>query len=461
MPLISVVIRHQGDNNKLQDVMQTLESQSTEAIEIIILNQSPVDNDFLKKTLKTSYPTVFCNETNIETLKAVIRGEYFVLVDSQDSLFEGTLDKMYHALAFSGADALVGTYVDLIEGQFYFYPWGDDWLAKTLTNRQGLQMIDHADAQIRKAFQSFHGKLFKTSLLSHTTENFPLEQLAWRLYLEAESLVYINHPTYIYTPRLERPLKETYRETLRDFEERIKACSLLEGYPLEETKRHYMQELANLSQWLMDAGATKESEIPYNKLIVAEKGIFPFLDLPSLDFTIISNNCVGGLIYKQFGLPYRTPFVGLFILPEDYYKLTKNFRYYMEQDIVFDEELLAPAWTHEVYPLGHLGDIEIHFLHYDSVEEARSKWNRRKARMNWDNLYFKFDNKDAASEEVLEKMDQLPYQNKLILVHRPYEHLKNQYVIPNQDHLSEVAVINDPMNTFDVVSWLKKGGNKL
>ena len=37
---------------------------------------------------------------------------------------------------------------------------------------------------------------------------------------------------------------------------------------------------------------------------------------------------------------------------------------YIEQELVFEEELISSSWTHAVYPLGHLGDIDIHFLHY-------------------------------------------------------------------------------------------------
>ena len=36
----------------------------------------------------------------------------------------------------------------------------------------------------------------------------------------------------------------------------------------------------------------------------------------------------------------------------------------MEQELVFEEELISSSWTHEVYSLGYLGDIDIHFLHY-------------------------------------------------------------------------------------------------
>ena len=147
-------------------------------------------------------------------------------------------------------------------------------------------------------------------------------------------------------------------------------------------------------------GEHLDSEIVYDKLIVSEKGISSFLDLDRLNFTIISNNCVRGLIYKQLGFQYRTSFVGWFILPDGYYKITKDFRYYMEQELVFEEELISPSCTHEVYPLGHLGDIDIHFLHY--------------------------------------------------------KNLKSQCVTPGQEHLPELVIMPESLNNFDVMGWLKK-----
>ena len=41
-------------------------------------------------------------------------------------------------------------------------------------------------------------------------------------------------------------------------------------------------------------------------------------------FTIISNNCYAGWVYRYFNLPYYTPTVGLFIMTDDYIKLLNN-----------------------------------------------------------------------------------------------------------------------------------------
>ena len=51
------------------------------------------------------------------------------------------------------------------------------------------------------------------------------------------------------------------------------------------------------------------------------------------DFTIISNNCWGGLVYQYFGLPYTSPTVGLFIMDDDYIKFLENLDYYLSQPL--------------------------------------------------------------------------------------------------------------------------------
>ena len=45
-------------------------------------------------------------------------------------------------------------------------------------------------------------------------------------------------------------------------------------------------------------------------------------------------------------------------------------------------------------PVGILEDIELHFLHYNSEIEAKNKWNRRKKRINYSNILFKFSDND-------------------------------------------------------------------
>lgn len=42
------------------------------------------------------------------------------------------------------------------------------------------------------------------------------------------------------------------------------------------------------------------------------------------DFTIISNNCWGGYVYRYYGLEYNSPTIGGYFFSEDYIKFLKN-----------------------------------------------------------------------------------------------------------------------------------------
>ena len=93
-------------------------------------------------------------------------------------------------------------------------------------------------------------------------------------------------------------------------------------------------------------------------------------------FTIISNNCWGGHVYRFFAMPYDSPTIGLYFFSADYIKFVSNLRYYIEQDLTFidyteskyKDELLKNNQLN--VPIGKLHDVEIVFLHYHSIEEA-------------------------------------------------------------------------------------------
>ena len=80
--------------------------------------------------------------------------------------------------------------------------------------------------------------------------------------------------------------------------------------------------------------------------------------------------------------------------------MLNNLDYYLKsggQSLRFVRESKYIKEFDNSYPLALLDDIEIHFLHYQSESEAREKWQRRLARIHWDNLYFKFNDNDQCS----------------------------------------------------------------
>ena len=53
--------------------------------------------------------------------------------------------------------------------------------------------------------------------------------------------------------------------------------------------------------------------------------------LKSTDFTIISNNCWGGMIYESYNLPKESPTVGMFFMAKDYIEFLSDLRGYVQE----------------------------------------------------------------------------------------------------------------------------------
>ena len=117
--------------------------------------------------------------------------------------------------------------------------------------------------------------------------------------------------------------------------------------------------------------------------------------IKSRDFTIIASNCTGTLPYRFIGMEYLTPTVNLFFHAPCYLKFATHLDHYLAQPLRFIPESRYENGRrahaeHGFYPIGVLDDIEIHFMHYSDASDAAEKWNRRKQRINRNNLVYAF-----------------------------------------------------------------------
>lgn len=165
-------------------------------------------------------------------------------------------------------------------------------------------------------------------------------------------------------------------------------------------------------------------------------------NLKSTDFSIISNNCWGGVIYQKYGLPYRSPTVGLFILGHDFVKLCRNWENYFSSKLEFipwESASYHYALLQErPYPIAKLDDIEIYFMHYHSEEEATEKWYRRIKRVNPEHMIFKLSQREGCDRKDIEDFVNLPLKHKVCFSH---DDVKGAILIPELDHF-----IGDEMN---------------
>ena len=137
-----------------------------------------------------------------------------------------------------------------------------------------------------------------------------------------------------------------------------------------------------------------------------------YRELQSSCLSIFSRNCFGGLISHTLGLPFRSPFVNMFLDEKKFLRLIQNLKALMEKNLLLKET----KWNEDLnfqYPVVTLGDVVIHMNHYKDFDEAAAKWNERKQRINWDNLFVTMYTED---EKILRAFDELPYEKKICFV---------------------------------------------
>ena len=147
------------------------------------------------------------------------------------------------------------------------------------------------------------------------------------------------------------------------------------------------------------------------------------------DFTIISNNCLGGIFYRNNAIEYRTPTCGLAIMADEYIKFIYNLDYYLSIDDIKEIKIENSKYRDHLEKvkysgvIGKIDDLEIMFLHYDTIEEAKEKWNRRKKRINKDKIIYKFNDQNLCGYTHLKKFDEFPAKYKICFTAKKYDEL--------------------------------------
>ncbi|RRC93665.1 DUF1919 domain-containing protein [Erysipelotrichaceae bacterium OH741_COT-311] len=182
--------------------------------------------------------------------------------------------------------------------------------------------------------------------------------------------------------------------------------------------------------------------------------------LKNHDFSIIASNCIGSFICHDLHVRFNLPFVNLWLHADDFMKYLQNMRHYNSCNLTFIKEEGVE------YPIGLLDDIKIYFQHYKSEEEAKIKWIQRVKRINYDNLFVMFTDRDGCTYQHLKAFEDLDIKNKVVFTHKPYSEFKSAYHIKGfeqQDKLGNLYEYRHRFtgfkyyDQFQYVKWLNKG----
>lgn len=178
------------------------------------------------------------------------------------------------------------------------------------------------------------------------------------------------------------------------------------------------------------------------------------LRLVPKSFSIISDDCWGGQIYRQLHLRYLTPTVGLWIQSADYLNYLENFEAIHQGELEFIKHK-------KKYPLAQLSGVRIHFLHSASETEAAQKYLDRYGRIDRAKMCYKIDfGKSRYTQEDIARWNRLRLRNAVALypptLEIPRGGIHNGVMVSDWV-LNGEAMFDISRKHFDVFAWLRHG----
>ena len=173
-------------------------------------------------------------------------------------------------------------------------------------------------------------------------------------------------------------------------------------------------------------------------------------------------------MYSLLGLPFLSPTINMFIEDENFIKLVNNLDYYMsvEPSPIVDN-YVEPLDSNVHYPKITIGDVEICALHYKNCEEAIDAWNRRRKRVNLENVYVIGNSWNChQNEELIKQIADCKYPsvvftygdfgipNGIVLRENQWKLDKRGIVRPNITDRKPNSPICYFEELFDFVNWL-------
>ena len=193
--------------------------------------------------------------------------------------------------------------------------------------------------------------------------------------------------------------------------------------------------------------AAKQLRLPEEKLLGDWIACIPgfalkkYRQLQRSRLSIFSRNCFGGLISHILGLPFRSPFVNLSFHEKDFIRFMRHPRVYMEEKLTFASKTYS-EWNHFDVATFNCANVSIIMDHYPDFDEAVAKWNERKQKINWYNLFVVMM---TDKPEILEQFDALPYGKKICFV--PFKSDLDSAFYINQ----EKAIQFNPLIKYDIL----------
>ncbi len=171
--------------------------------------------------------------------------------------------------------------------------------------------------------------------------------------------------------------------------------------------------------------------------------------LENYDFSLLCNNCVGGVISHELGVRFNSPTVNLFMEPSEYILFLKDLKKYLNYPLkeINDEK---------GYPVALIDNIKIYGMHYSSFSELDNLWKKRCKRVNFNNLYIMLIQRDGCSDEIVYEFDKLPFKHKMVIANKEYKDVSSLIYLPELLENGQVRDLCQYQRKLTGKRWIDK-----
>lgn len=462
----------------LRRCVESLVYGSEKNIEIILVDDCSKDNSWeLCQQLQSEFKNVLSVQNKHNKGVSYTRNHglkeasapYIMFVDSDDWVSQHFVSRLLYTVEeYESAQTICGFhYIDEVTHNKVDYQW-DKQSEETLIIIQEEELFDAVD---KIMLQNVWNKIFSRELIQKNNIHFDETQnmgedfqfvLDYMKAADLHKCVVINEPLYYYVRANQTSLMSKFGWSSDENEiQRLILLKTLCGNNSDKIQKRLEQQIVNAKanriyhvvrtkdkskkekitrieeilndghgvekykeqiklqkkenavamvgevQYFMQRVQGKMQRMKRNALIHRMKS-----KLNNEGFSIISQNCIGGVFYHDMEMEFLSPTINLFIKPPDFVRFVLNLKEYLSME-------LRMEWG-EAYPIGNLGDIKIHFMHYNSCTEAVNSWNRRKMRINFQKIIILSTDMEGFDDEVFEQWKQITYPKILFTVHEKY-----------------------------------------
>ena len=157
-----------------------------------------------------------------------------------------------------------------------------------------------------------------------------------------------------------------------------------------------------------------------------------------LNASIISNTCLGGVIYNDYHAQFLSPTIDMYIPPMDFIKFCMDMKGYLNEKIKKIDIKCSKGFI----PVC-LGDVRIFFTHSNSsFEKGVKKWDERKERINWNKIKIICTDRETVytplgncGRTCIESFEKISYKDKVFFTVNDVHTLSSVYLVSFCDEI--------------------------